>query len=236
MKPPFPVESGYLGKPTCVNNVETFAAATRIVGAGAEWFKSMGTLNSAGTRLLSVSGDCGKPGIYEIEWGTTLDEVLAKIGSPDALAVQLSGPSGECVSVAADRQRRIAYEDLSCNGAFTVFGPERDLLDTVKTFMQFFVDESCGICVPCRAGTVALRKKVDLVIAGTARQKDLDEVNSWGELLFRTSRCGLGAASPNPLVTTMAKFPDLYRSRLRLDEQSLLPSFDAAAAVEGYPV
>ena len=102
LKPPFPVHAGYLGKPTCVNNVETFAAATRVIEEGAEWFRRMGTPDSAGTRLLSVAGDCDRPGVYEVEWGITLDEVLSMVGARDARAVQISGPSGECLSVAAD--------------------------------------------------------------------------------------------------------------------------------------
>jgi len=121
LKPPFPVQAGYLGKPTCVNNVETFAAATRVIEEGAEWFRRMGTPDSAGVRLLSIAGDCDRPGVYEVEWGVTLDEVLAMAGAHDARAVQISGPSGECLSVEEDGRRRIAYEDIPCNGAVTIF-------------------------------------------------------------------------------------------------------------------
>ena len=147
LKPPFPVQSGYLGKPTCVNNVETFAAATRVIEEGAEWFRRMGTPDSAGTRLLSVAGDCDRPGVYEVEWGITLDEVLSMVGAHDARAVQVSGPSGECLSVAADGRRRIAYEDIPCNGAVTIFNATRDLLDCVKDYTRFFVDGR-GIVFP----------------------------------------------------------------------------------------
>ena len=180
LKPPFPVQEGYLGKPTCVNNVETFAAATRVVEEGAEWFRRMGTPDSAGTRLLSVAGDCDRPGVYEVEWGIPLDEVLTMVGAHDARAVQISGPSGECLSVEADGRRRIAYEDIPCNGAVTIFNSTRDLLDCVKDYTKFFADESCGICVPCRAGTVDLHNKVELILAGTGTQKDVDDVASWG--------------------------------------------------------
>lgn len=234
VKPPFPVQQGYLGRPTAVNNVETFAAATRIMEEGADWFRAMGTPDSAGTRLLSVAGDCRKPGVYEVEWGVTLNEVLALVGARDARAVQISGPSGECLSVEKDGDRRIAYEDISCNGAFTIFNRERDLLDIVKDYVKFFVDESCGICVPCRAGNVDLHKKVQLVIAGNACQKDLDEVVSWGNLVRKTSRCGLGATSPKPVLTTLSKFPEIYQERLREQEGPLLLSFDRDAATGGY--
>jgi [NiFe] hydrogenase diaphorase moiety large subunit len=234
LKPPFPVQEGYLGKPTCVNNVETFAAATRVMEEGAEWFSRMGTPNSAGTRLLSVAGDCGRPGVYEVEWGITLDEVLAKVGAQDACAVQISGPSGECLSVEADGRRRIAYEDIPCNGAVTIFNTTRDLLDCVKDYTRFFADESCGICVPCRVGTVDLHNKVELILAGSGTQKDLDDAAGWGALVRTTSRCGLGATAANPILTTMEKFPEIYRRRLRTQEQALLVSFDLDAALAGY--
>jgi [NiFe] hydrogenase diaphorase moiety large subunit len=234
LKPPFPVQEGYLGKPTCVNNVETFAAATRVIEEGAEWFRRIGTPDSAGARLLSVAGDCDRPGVYEVEWGITLDEVLSMVGAQDARAVQISGPSGECLSVAADGRRRIAYEDIPCNGAVTIFNTTRDLLDCVKDYTRFFRDESCGICVPCRAGTVDLHNKVELVMAGDATQQDLDDVASWGALVRTASRCGLGATAANPLLTTMEKFPEIYRSRLRAQEGALRLSFDLNAALAGY--
>ena len=214
LKPPFPVEHGFLGKPTAVNNVETFAAAARIMDMGADWFAAMGTSESKGTRLLSVSGDCAAPGIYEVEWGITLREVLGMIGAEDPRAVQISGPSGEMVSASADADRRLAFEDISCGGSFMVFNTQRDLLGVVRDFMQFFVDESCGICVPCRAGNVVLRQKVDLVIDGRADQSDLDDMVQWGAVIAKTSRCGLGTTSPNPILTTLEKFPEIYSDRL----------------------
>ncbi|MEV3901527.1 NAD(P)H-dependent oxidoreductase subunit E [Mycobacterium sp. NPDC050551] len=234
LKPPFPVQEGYLGNPTCVNNVETFAAATRVMAEGAEWFRRMGTPASAGARLLSVAGDCDRPGVYEVEWGITLDEVLTLVGARDTRAVQISGPSGECLSVRADGRRSIAYEDIPCNGAVTIFDGTRDLLDCVKDYTTFFADESCGICVPCRAGTVALRDKIGLVVHGNAVQKDLDDVVRWGALVAATSRCGLGATAANPILSSIEKFPEDYQSRLRTQQQTLLPSFDVDAALAGY--
>jgi [NiFe] hydrogenase diaphorase moiety large subunit len=234
LKPPFPVEHGFLGKPTVVNNVETFAAASRIMQEGAGWFAAMGVPGSTGSRLLSVSGDCAAPGIYEVQWGVTLREVLEMIGADDPRAVQISGPSGEMVSVAADADRRLAYDDLSCNGSFMVFNHERDLIDIVGDFMQFFVDESCGICVPCRAGNVLLRQKVGLVAAGRAVRSDLDDMVAWGGIIARTSRCGLGATSPNPILSTLKKFPAIYAARLRERNGDLLPSFDSEAELTGY--
>ncbi|KAA0079525.1 NADP oxidoreductase [Mycolicibacterium sp. P9-64] len=234
LKPPFPVQEGYLGKPTCVNNVETFAAATRVVEEGAAWFRRMGTPESAGARLLSVAGDCDRAGVYEVEWGITLDQLLSMVGAHDARAVQISGPSGECLSVAADGPRRIAYEDVPCNGAVTIFDGTRDLLDSVKHYTRFFADESCGICVPCRAGTEALHDKIALVHDGNGAQRDLDEIVQWGAMVRSTSRCGLGATAANPILTTMAKFPEIYESRLRARAGTLRPSFDPNAALAGY--
>ena len=234
LKPPFPVEYGFLGKPTAVNNVETLAAAARIMDRGADWFAAMGTPESKGTRLLSVSGDCAAPGIYEIEWGTALREVLEMVGADDARAVQISGPAGEMVSASADADRRIAFEDISCGGSFMIFNAQRDLLGVVRDFMQFFVDESCGICVPCRAGGVVLREKVGLVIDGRADQSDLDDMVQWGRIIAQTSRCGLGATSPNPILTTLQKFPEIFRNRLQQQNGALLPSFDIDTALSGY--
>jgi [NiFe] hydrogenase diaphorase moiety large subunit len=235
LKPPFPVEYGFLGRPTVVNNVETFAAAARIMERGAGWFAAMGTAESKGTRLLSVSGDCLAPGIYEVEWGVTLGEVLEMVGAEDPRAVQISGPSGEMVSASADADRRIAFEDIACGGSFMIFNAQRDLLDMVRDFMQFFVDESCGICVPCRAGGVVLRQKVDLVIGGRAVQSDLDDMVQWGGLLAKTCRCGLGTTAPNPILTTLTKFPEVFSDRLhRQRHDGLLASFDISTALGGY--
>ncbi|MCH9668977.1 MAG: NAD(P)H-dependent oxidoreductase subunit E [Actinomycetia bacterium] len=234
LKPPYPIQQGYLGKPTCVNNVETFAAAARVIAEGAEWFRGMGTSGSAGARLLSVAGDCSRPGVYEVQWGITVGEVLTMVGADDARAVQVSGPSGECVSAQADRRRRIGYEDIQCSGSVTIFDGTRELLESVKDYTKFFADESCGICVPCRAGTVDLHDKVDRVLAGEGVQKDLDDAAGWGSLVRATSRCGLGATAANPILTTLQAFPEDYRKRLRTRESALLPSFDADAALAEY--
>jgi [NiFe] hydrogenase diaphorase moiety large subunit len=234
VKPPYPIQQGYLGMPTSVNNVETLAIASRIIEKGSDWFSAMGTDESTGTRLLSVAGDCDRPGIYEIEWGTTLNEVMQMIGANDPNAVQISGPAGDCLSVEKDGDREFCYSDLSCNGSLMVFDKSRDILHVVRDFMQFFVEESCGICVPCRAGGVDLLHKMELVIAGRASQQDIDEVTSWSKLLKATSRCGLGTASPNPILATLDKFPEIYAQKLVVQKGALLPSFDMDAAMAGY--
>ncbi|MEE4190609.1 MAG: NAD(P)H-dependent oxidoreductase subunit E [Halieaceae bacterium] len=234
LKPPFPVYEGYLGKPTAVCNVETFATVTRVMELGARWFEGLGTEDSAGTRLLSISGDCARPGIYEIEWGVTLNQVLALVGARNARAVQLSGPSGECVSVEQDGHRRFCYSDLSCNGSMMVFNHSRDLLGVVRDFMQFFVDESCGICTPCRSGNEDLLRKVDLFIEGKAQASDIEDLRSWGKMIQRTSRCGLGGTSPKPILTTLGKFPELYAGAGQDMDAGLIPSFDHDRAFSAY--
>jgi [NiFe] hydrogenase diaphorase moiety large subunit len=234
VKPPYPVNAGYLGKPTSVNNVETFAAVTRIMEEGPRWFRSYGTPDSAGTRLLSVSGDCDAPGIYEIEWGITLKQVLERVGARDPWAVQVSGPSGECVAADRDGQRKIALEDLPCNGSLMIFNRTRNLLGIVRHFTAFFVAESCGICVPCRSGNIDLLKKIDRVIAGTACQQDLDSAMAWGNTVRKTSRCGLGGTSPKPIMTSLARFPEVYQPKLVRQDGPLLPSFDLEESRRGY--
>src|SRR5262249_30841411 len=164
----------------------------------------------------------------------TLGGVLEMAGAEDPGDVQISGPAGEMVSASADAQRRIAFEDISCGGSFMVFNAQRDLLSVVRDFMQFFVDESCGICVPCRAGGVVLRQKVDLVIAGRADQSDLGDMVQWGRVIAKPSRCGLGTTAPNPILATLVKFPEIYSDKLHLQDGYLLPSFDIGAALSGY--
>jgi [NiFe] hydrogenase diaphorase moiety large subunit len=156
------------------------------------------------------------------------------VGAHHPRAVQISGPAGEMVSAGADADRKLAFEDISCGGSFMIFNAQRDLLAVVRDFMQFFVDESCGICVPCRAGNVVLGEKVDLVNAGRADQSDLDDMVHWGGVIAKTSRCGLGATSPNPILTTLQKFPEIYRDRLQQPKATLLPSFDIDTALSGY--
>jgi [NiFe] hydrogenase diaphorase moiety large subunit len=236
LKPPFPVQQGFLGKPTAVNNVETFVAAARMLEKGSRWFESLGTADSTGTRLVSISGDCSSPGIYEVEWGTTLNHVLRMAGAVDAQATQISGPSGDCVSVRQDGERKLCYSDLSCNGSLMVFDHSRDLLSVVRDFMQFFVDESCGICTPCRAGNVDLLHKIDRIRAGKGQESDLDDLVNWGHMVQRTSRCGLGGTSPKPILTTLVKFPEIYRQKIKQHRGPLLPSFDHAAALAGYRI
>jgi [NiFe] hydrogenase diaphorase moiety large subunit len=212
-RPPFPTERGYLQQPTAIDNVETFACAARIMENGAAWFSSFGTAQSTGTKLMSVSGDCDHPGVYEVPFGITLSELLDLVGAPDAKYVQMSGPSGQSIAP-KDFGRRIAYEDLSTGGSTMIFGPERDVLDIALQFADFFVVESCGWCAPCRVGTTLLKRGMEKVVAGRATLADIVQMESLGDTVMRMSRCGLGQTAPNPILTTMRNFPELYEARL----------------------
>ncbi len=234
LKPPFPAQAGFLGHPTIIDNVETFGVVARVLEEGPQWFSGMGTDDSAGTRLLSVSGDCEIPGVHEVAWGTTLREALRMVGATGAQAVQVSGAAGECVSVAAHGHRRLAYEDLGCNGAFQVYDGSRDLLEVARQHMRFFVGESCGICAPCRAGNPALLDLVEKVQVGRADHADLADLERWSDMMRSTSRCGLGVSASKPLTTTLRDFPQLYADRLAPDHQPVRPSFDEEAAVAPY--
>lgn len=234
VKPPYPIQVGYLNLPTIVNNVETFAAVSRIVEEGGDWYAKMGTDDSTGTRILSASGDCERPGIYEIEWGMTLNEALTLIGAKDSLAVQVSGASGECAAVSTDGERELCYSDLSCNGSFMVFNKTRDILGIVERFMHFFVEESCGICTPCRAGCVDMLTKIERFVDGRGSQQDIDECKDWSNLMTSTARCGLGTTAARPILTTIEKFPELYQAKIKETNSPLLPSYDITKATLGH--
>jgi len=227
-RPPFPVTSGYLGHPTVVNNVETFLAAARILEQGGAWFRSEGTDKSAGSKILSVSGDVDRPGIYEYPFGTPVSQVLADCGAEHTQAVQVSGAAGETLS-APEFERVLAFEDLPTAGSFMVFHHGRDMLDMVRNFAHFFQHESCGFCTPCRVGTALLRDLVEKVAAGQASDYDLDEMRHVGAVMRQASHCGLGHSAPNHLLSTLEKFPESCRRRLRSPDYS--PSFDLDAAL-----
>jgi [NiFe] hydrogenase diaphorase moiety large subunit len=212
-RPPFPTERGYLQQPTAIDNVETFACAARIIEKSADWFTGFGTRESTGTKLMSISGDCAHPGVYEVELGITVNELLDLVGGANAQYVQVSGPSGQAVSP-KDFGRRIAYEDLSSGGSTMIFGPGRDVLDIALQFTEFFTAESCGWCTPCRVGTTLLRQGMEKIVAGRATPADLAQIESLGQTVMRMSRCGLGQSAPNPILTTMRDFPELYEARL----------------------
>lgn len=229
----FPTQRGYLQKPTVVNNVETFCAAARIIQLGTDKYLQTGTPTSPGTKLISVSGDCRLPGVYEIEWGTRVRDILEKCEADRPQFIQVSGPSGECISM-DEADRAIALDDLRCGGSFMIFSRSRDILQMLRNFTSFFKHESCGLCTPCRAGNFILEKKLDMFAAKLARPSDIEEARSWGEIMRLTCRCGLGRAAPNALLSAQTRFPEYFESIVTHNPDRLSKGFDLEEAVREY--
>jgi [NiFe] hydrogenase diaphorase moiety large subunit len=222
-RPPYPVTHGYQNLPTAVNNVETFAAASLIALQGGEWYAGIGTEASSGTKILSVSGDCECPGLYEYPYGVTVAQVLADCGARDTQAVQISGPSGVCIAP-DEFARHIAFEDIPTAGAFMVFDQSRDMFEVARNFVHFFAHESCGFCTPCRVGTSLLSNMMDKLGAGHGSPYDFAEIEKLNVLLQSTSHCGLGQSACNPVLETIAKFRPAYDKRLV--HKDFVPAFD----------
>ena len=197
---PFPVVRGLYQAPTVVNNVETFAWVAAIMARGSAWFASIGTPGSSGPKLLSVSGDVERPGVYEFPLGVSIHEVLAAAGGEDAKAVIVGGAAGQCVP-RRDFGRAIAYDDVSTGGAFIVLGERRDPLDVAENFMEFFVDESCGQCTPCRIGNVTILEGVRAMRRGEMTPERLRDLVKLGHTMQAASKCGLGQSSANVFLS-----------------------------------
>ena len=228
-RPPYPVTQGYLGKPTVVNNVETFMAAASIAINGGDWFANVGTEKSKGTKILSICGDCARPGIYEYPFGTSIQTVLDDCGASDVLGVQIGGPSGTFISN-HEFERQLAFEDLATGGSFIVFNNSRNILEIVNNFIHFFAHESCGFCTPCRVGTSLLKKQLDKIIEGHGSAGDVVALEELCQLIKTQSHCGLGQTAANPVLTTLERYPELYQSQLK--KISYEPGFDLDGALE----
>jgi [NiFe] hydrogenase diaphorase moiety large subunit len=217
-RPPFPVEKGYLEKPTVINNVETLATVVKILKNGAEWFKSFGTATSAGTKLLSISGDCRFPGVYEVEWGHTIYDVLHMVSANDTQAVQVGGPSGTLISP-NEFMRKLGYEDMATGGSIIVINKSRNILrDIVLNFMNFFIDESCGSCSICRNMPTLLRDKLVKILDGHGVMQDIADLESWSKLM-KYNRCGLGQTAANPIITSLRSFRNIYEILVQKDRE-----------------
>ncbi len=231
-RPPFPVEKGYLDMPTVVNNVETLCSAVKVILNGGEWYKSFGTSESTGTKLLSISGDCRYPGVYEVEWGFSINDMLDMVGAykPEVQAVQVGGPSGAIISL-DEFNRILGYEDLATGGSLIIFGKHRDLLnDVVMNFTEFFIEESCGSCSTCRIVPSILKKKLSKILNARGVMQDIDDMVEWGKIL-RASRCGLGQTAANPILSSIKNFRHLYEEKVQKDK-SFDSGFDLNAAVK----
>lgn len=228
IRPPFPVTNGYRGQPTTVNNVETLALAALIAVRGGEWFRAIGTPASTGTKLLSVSGDVARPGIYEFPFGVTLADVLQAAGARDTLAVTSAGAAGHCLDE-HEFGRRIAFEDVATGGSIMVFDRSRDMLEVARNFAHFFAHESCGFCTPCRVGTVVVARLIDKLAAGRGSPYDLEEMAKMHVLMQGASHCGLGNTATIAVNDMLSRFRSVFESRLQSSEYE--PAFDLDAAL-----
>ena len=206
-RPPFPVNTGYMGYPTSVNNVETLAAVPHIITKGGSWFKNHGTDKSTGSKLFSVSGDCEKPGVYELPWGISINELLELVGATNTKAVQVGGASGTCIPK-SQFDRKFGYEDIPTGGSVIIFNESRNMLHVLKNFMEFFVEESCGQCTPCRIGNVKLLEGINMIERGDFTFKYINTLKELGKTMQVASKCGLGQSSPNAFISILENFKD----------------------------
>lgn len=206
-RPPYPVNTGFNGKPTSVNNVETLAAVPHIVINGGTFYSTHGTSVSTGSKLFSVSGDCERPGVYEFSWGISINELLEIVGAKDPKAVQVGGASGICIPK-TQFNRKLAYEDVPTGGSIMVFNESRDMLHVLKNFMEFFVEESCGQCTPCRVGNTKLLEGVEMIESGEYTFMYLNKLKELGKTMQLASKCGLGQSSPNPFLSILENFKE----------------------------
>ena len=219
-RPPFPAESGLFKKPTVLNNVETYANIPQIILNGADWFASMGTEKSKGTKVFALGGKIHNTGLVEVPMGTTLREVIYEIGGgiPNGKAfkaAQTGGPSGGCIpaehlDIPIDYDNLIAIGSMMGSGGLIVMDEDNCMVDIAKFFLQFTVDESCGKCTPCRIGTKRLYEMLEKITSGNATMEDLDKVEKLCYYIKNNSLCGLGQTAPNPVLSTLRYFKNEY--------------------------
>jgi len=206
-RPPYPVNTGFMGKPTSVNNVETLASVPKILVKGGEWFAKQGTGKSSGSKLFSISGDCEKPGVYELPWGIKISDLLTIVGAKDTKAVQVGGASGICIPE-SQFDRTISYEDVATGGSIMIFNKSRNMLHILKNFMEFFVEESCGQCTPCRIGNVKLLEGIEMIENNKFTFSYINQLKELGKTMQVASKCGLGQSSPNAFISILDNFKD----------------------------
>ena len=219
-RPPFPAESGLFKKPTVLNNVETYANIPQIILNGADWFASMGTEKSKGTKVFALGGKIHNTGLVEVPMGTTLREVIYEIGGgiPNGKAfkaAQTGGPSGGCIpaehlDIPIDYDNLIAIGSMMGSGGLIVMDEDNCMVDIAKFFLQFTVDESCGKCTPCRIGTKRLDEMLEKITSGNATMEDLDKMEKLCYYIKNNSLCGLGQTAPNPVLSTLRYFKNEY--------------------------
>jgi NADH:ubiquinone oxidoreductase subunit F (NADH-binding)/(2Fe-2S) ferredoxin len=224
LKPPFPSESGYNGKPTNVNNVETLANIPVIYLKGAKWFSSIGTEKSKGTKVFALAGKINNVGLIEVPMGTTLREVIFEIGGgikdgKQFKAVQTGGPSGGCLTekhldTPIDFDNLIAAGSMMGSGGMIVMDEDDCMVSMARYYLEFTVEESCGKCAPCRIGNKRLHELLDHICKGNGKLEDLDRLVNMSNVIKDTSLCGLGQSSPNPVLSTINNFRDEYEAHV----------------------
>ena len=220
VKPPYPAQSGFLGKPTNVNNVETYANIPVILNKGAKWFNKIGTEKSKGTKVFALAGKINNVGLIEVPMGTTLRDVIFEIGGgimdgKKFKAVQTGGPSGGCLTgkhldTPIDFDNLVKAGSMMGSGGMIVMDEDDCMVNVSKFYLDFTVEESCGKCAPCRIGNKRLYELLDQITLGKATEKDLDRLRNMCEVIKDTSLCGLGQTSPNPVLSTLENFYDEY--------------------------
>ncbi|MCW3786182.1 NADH-quinone oxidoreductase subunit NuoF [Plebeiibacterium sediminum] len=225
VKPPFPSVSGYKGKPTNVNNVETLANIPVIINNGAEWFSAIGTEKSKGTKVFALAGKINNVGLIEVPMGITLREVIFDIGGgikdgKKFKAVQTGGPSGGCLTekhldIPIDYDNLLACGSMMGSGGMIVMDEDDCMVSVAKFYLDFTVEESCGKCAPCRIGNKRLYEMLDKITKGNATEEDLGILRNLGNVIKDTSLCGLGQTSPNPVLSTMDNFPEEYLAHVK---------------------
>ena len=207
------MDTGFNDKPTIVNNVETFLDIALIFEKGIEFFKKYGTSKSTGTKFFSISGDCEKEGIYELPFGITIKELLSKVGAENIKAVQIGGAAGVCIPE-KEFENTIAYEAIPTGGSIILFDKNRDMLKTAINFMEFFLEESCGQCTPCREGNKKLLAGLHLLEKGKCTAAYLNQLIELGKTMQTASKCGLGQAAPNAFISILTNFQDEILGRI----------------------
>ncbi len=220
VKPPYPAESGYLGKPTNVNNVETFASIPVIILKGADWFSSIGTEKSKGTKVFALAGKINNVGLIEVPMGITLREIIYEIGGgikdgKKFKAVQTGGPSGGCLTekhldIPIDYDNLLAAGSMMGSGGMIVMDEDDCMVAVAKFYLDFSVEESCGKCSPCRIGNKRLHEILEKITSGKGTEEDLNYLQNLGKVIKDTALCGLGQTSPNPVLSTLEHFYDEY--------------------------
>ena len=207
-KPPYPTTSGLFGKPTVINNVETLVHTVVIMNYGAAHFRELGTKDSRGSKVFSISGDTPKAGIYELELGMTVDEFVNDFGDGDTKAVQVGGASGFCVPRKKFDETIIGFEGVPTGGSMKLFNSSRSMYNVLHNYLDFFTEESCGQCSPCRVGCQQLLKGVEAVKRGEKNSKYLDELVKLAKTMKRASKCGLGQSVGNAFGSIVENFKE----------------------------